>query len=449
MKRITIIGGGASGTLVAANLLRDAGDRPLEVNLVERRPAVGRGVAYSTDDDVHVLNVPAGRMGAFPDDVGHFHRWLAGQGLEFGVDDFVPRRLFGEYLRSVLDAARNDKPKPVRFNLFEDDAADIILQEGKAQVTFGSGDHIYSEMVVLAFGNFLPPHPSVSDLSFVTHPKYFRDPWAKGVFPSIGKEDEVLIVGTGLSMVDVVLKLTGDGHEGKINALSTRGLLPAVHQLGYSYPDFSKELIGMTRITDMFKVVRQHISKAGSDSNWRAVIDSLRPATQRLWRSLPVSEKRYFMQHLSRYWNVARHRMAPQAAATIDRLQIDGKLTILKGRLREIKANGRFAVAFSTDGHRREVSADTIINCIGSESNFQKLDSRLVSALFARGYIRNDALNFGIDALPNGSILGQNGEVTGILYTLGTALKGTLWETTAIPEIRAQAKQLAATLLSA
>lgn len=449
MKRITIIGGGASGTLLAANLLRASGDRLLEINMVEKNATIGRGVAYSTPDDIHLLNVPAAKMSAFPDDANHFLDWLEREGYQYGSTAFVPRKIFGEYLNSVIHEAQEKKHARVKLNVFEDDAVDIEIEDGKAHVTLASGEHLYSENVVLAFGNFLPPQPNVSDLSFTEHPKYFRSPWREGVFESIGDEDAVLIIGTGLSMVDVVLKLAYSDHAGKIQAISTRGLLPAVHKLGHTYDSFADELRPMSRITDILKSVRRHIKKAESQgSDWRAVIDSLRPVTQEVWLNLPISEKRYFMQHLSRYWNVARHRMPAEAADVLERLQSEGRLEILKGRLQKITANEKFHVEFRSNAAEQRLDTDAIINCIASESNFAKLDSKLVENLFGRGYIRSDALNFGIDALPNGSVVGQNGARSEVIYTLGTALKGTLWETTAIPEIRTQARQLAEHLLA-
>lgn len=448
MKRITIIGGGASGTLLAVQLLRLATE-PIEINMVEKRSVIGRGVAYSTVDHVHLLNVPASRMGAFADDVSHFLTWLGEKGYDYGADSFVPRMIFGEYLREVLETAEEAKHDNVKLNVFEDDAVDIEIESGKADTILASGENIYSEKVVLAFGNFLPPHPSVSDLSFTSHPKYFHSPWHEGVFESIADDDEVLIIGTGLSMVDVVMKLAHSSHTGAITAISTRGLLPAVHKLGYTYPSFADELRPMTRVTDMLRSVRTHIKKAEEqNSDWRAVIDSLRPVTSEIWLNLSVSEKRYFKQHLSRYWNVARHRMPAEAAAVLDILQQNGRLEILKGRLRSIETGERLTVTYATGADEHTIKTDAIINCIGSESNFRKLDSPLVTSLFGRGHIRSDALNFGIDALPNGSVVGQNGENSDVIFTLGTALKGTLWETTAIPEIRTQAKHLAEVLLN-
>ena len=451
MRRITIIGGGASGTLLALNLLKYEGEQRLEINLVEKRPHIGRGVAFSTEEDSHLLNVPAGKMGAYSDDVEHFHRWLNENEMDYSATAFVPRRIFGEYLREQLEEANETKAENVELNIFDDEAVDIGFEDGKANVQLASGDHIYSEKVALAFGNFLPPHPTVPDQSFIESPMYFQDPWTSDVFASIKPEDAVLIIGTGLSMVDVTMQLYKLRHKGVINAISTRGLLPAVHKLGFTYPSFYEEIKGTTRATDILKSVRKHAKLAQSDgSDWRAVIDSLRPVTQHIWLDLPLAEKRYFMQHLSRYWNIARHRMAPEAALIIDELRGTGQLQILKGRLQKItweEAIG-FDVRYSTIGLDQYVHADVIINCIGSESRFDQLDSRLVRNLMNAGVIRCDDLRYGLDATPEGDLKGSDGKPSDMLYTLGTALKGVLWESTAIPEIRVQARDLARKLSS-
>ena len=450
MKRITVIGGGASGTLLAINLLKYEGHSRLEINLVEKRSTIGRGVAFSTEQDVHLLNVPAAKMGAFADDVEHFHRWLEEKGRSFEPNSFVPRRVFGEYLRDCLENASQSKASNVTLNIFDDEAVDVSFEDDKAQVLLKSGDVLYSEKVALAFGNFLPPHPSVADQSFTRSPNYFQDPWNPEVFKSIKPDESIFIIGTGLSMVDVTMQLNKLGHRGTITGISTRGLLPAVHKLGFTYPAFHDEVKNISRITDLLKIVRRHSEKASSNgSNWRAVIDSLRPVTQQIWLNLPLAEKKYFMQHLSRYWNVARHRMPPEAAVVLDELRGIGQLQILKGRLEKITANGaHFEIEYRTIGSEQHATADVIVNCIGSESKFDQLDSTLVHNLIDAGRIRCDELSFGLDATPAGELIGSDGETGEVLYTLGTALKGILWESTAIPEIRTQARDLAKLLVS-
>jgi len=450
-KRITIIGGGASGTLLAINLLKLSGQKRVAIDIVEKRERLGRGVAFSTGDECHLLNVPAAKMGMFPDDVEHFHRWLGENGFEYEPSAFVPRRLFGRYLTEMFERSVCEDAPSSTIKFHNDEAVNIEFSDRTATVHLAYGSSIDADNVVLAFGNFLPPHPSVADLDFVDSPKYFQDPWSDRVARDIAEDDSVLIIGTGLSMVDFAMRYHRSGHRGKIYAISTRGLLPAVHKLGFSYDSFIDEIRPMTRITDILKSVRRHVDAASSDSSdWRAVIDSLRPHTQEIWLKLPTAEKKYFMQHLSRYWNVSRHRMPAEAAAVVDEMQASGRLTIMKGRLKTIDWNGtNFDVSYTSDGRLAHVEPDAVINCIGSESNFERLDSPLVKSLFAAGRVRNDSLSLGLDALPDGTIIERDGTPSETLVTLGTALKGVLWESTAIPEIRSQARSLALALIGA
>jgi uncharacterized NAD(P)/FAD-binding protein YdhS len=451
MKSITIVGGGGSGTLLAVNLLRAKTTLPIHVNLVEKNSRLCKGVAFSTSDDVHLLNVPTAKMGAFPDDVGHFHRWLNDSGYTYEPTDFVPRRLFAEYLSAVLSDAIVRRPSNITFEQIDDEAVEVTSGDQPAEVVTAMGQRLASDLVVLAFGNFLPPDPAVPDLSYADSDKYFRDVWAPGIYDRLDPHDRVLIIGTGLSMVDVVMKLEKLDHRGEIIAVSTRGLLPAVHKLGFEYPTFNEELAGSTKITDIFTKVRRHIQAATeSGSDWRAVIDGLRPVTHQIWQDLPIEEKRYFLQHLSRYWNVARHRIPPRAAMVIDELRGAGQLQVLRGRLKNIRVTeeGCFLLRYLDMGKELSVNADAIFNCIGSEANFSNLDSPLLTNLYESGAIRNSELRIGLDATPDGRLLNADGEINPSLYTLGTALKGILWESTAIPEIRSQARDLAQQIIA-
>ena len=449
-KKITIIGGGATGTLTAVNLIKNAGGEPLEINLIERRDRFGRGIAYSATADYHLLNVPAAKMGAFPDDVEHFHRWLIAKNHNFAPSAFVPRRLYGEYLHELFDETTAHKNTNTKVNVIDDEAVDITFENNKTNVVSASGAAIESDKIVLAFGNFLPPHPKAENQAFINSAKYFQNPWATDIFDKIVKTDDVLIIGTGLTFADVVSSFYHNRQTGKIYGFSTRGLLPAVHKLGFAYDSFADELKDQTRITELLKIVRRHIEKAGSNgSDWRAVIDSLRPQTQAMWLNLPEAEKRYFKQHLSRYWNVARHRLPPETMQILDEMQATKKLEIGAGRLRKIEANadGKFTVAFATVDGEKAFTVNAIINCIGSESNFKRLESPLIRHLLAKNLINTDRLKMGLDAAPDGRIFDGGGAPSDVLFTIGTALKGILWESTAMPEIRTQARNLAASLL--
>lgn len=445
MKVITIIGGGASGTLLAANLLRNSNGKDLRVNLIEKRGRLGQGVAYSTADPVHLLNVPAAKMGAFPDDIGGFYRWLLENGNDFAEGDFLPRMLFGKYLRDVLQTAAAEAGED-KLIYRDDEALKLDLAENFANVGLASDETLVSDAAVLAFGNFLPPDPNIPDMGYTAHPKYFRDQWQADLYSKISSDDSILIIGTGLSMVDLALHFHDTGHRGQVTAISTRGLLPAVHAASAPYPSFYDEFKGANRVTDIMRVVRRHAKNSdATGSNWRSVIDSLRPHTQQIWRELPIKERRIFMEHLSRHWNVARHRMPPQAAAALSEMQAHGKLEILRGRLSVIKIDtaNKFITTYRSVDSETSLVTDVVINCIGSESNFERIDSPLVKDLLASGTIRNDDLSMGIAADENYRIIDSNGVALPQIRTLGTALKGTLWETTAIPEIRHQANDLA------
>ncbi len=450
MKKITIIGSGATGTLLAVNLIKHSGDKPIEINLVEKKERIGRGVAYSAVADFHLLNVPANKMGAFPDNLEHFYKWLTGKGYDFFSNDFVPRKLYGEYLRELFCETFKNKNPNVAVNLLDDEAVDVLVDDAQAQVILKSGEVLYSDKVVLAFGNFPPPHPKTADQSYTKSEKYFQNPWTDEIFEKIKPTDEIFIIGTGLTMVDVAASFHNNRHEGKIYGFSTRGLLPAVHELGFVYPSFADEITDKTKISEILKIVRRHIAKAHEQhSNWRGVIDSLRPHTQAIWLNLPTAEKISFMQHLSRYWNAARHRLPPESAKLLEDMQTENKLRILKGRLQNIIVGetGRFDVSYSIDGVENRLSADAIINCIGSESNFNRIEIPLVKNLIGKGLIKTDGLKLGIDATPDGRTIDRSGKISDKILTAGTALKGILWESTAMPEIRAQANKLALSLL--
>lgn len=435
---ITIIGGGASGTLLAVQLARQA-RAPLTVHLVEQHGPPGRGVAYGTLTPAHRLNVPANKMGAYPDQPGHFYEWLLQNGHTFAPDAFVPRQLYAEYLQTQLHAAIADGK--IEIELIHDEAIDIEVGQ-QAEVTMASGRRLASDAVVLAFGNFLPPQPSFLSPQAAAAPKYFGNPWQPDLAARIGTHDRVLVLGMGLTAVDTLLSLQARLHNEPLYAISTHGWWPAVHELGHTYPDFSAELAGLTSLPAMLPVLRRHLRAAAAQgSNWRAVIDSLRPSTQALWQQLPLAEKRRFMRHLRRLWDVSRHRMPQECAAALEAMHASGQLHSLQGRVPAIDmAGSEFSVSYRSRGQLQSVQVDAVINCMGSESNYTRLPSRLVQNLLARQLIQPDALAQGLEAAPDGA-LGPH------LYTLGTALKGLLWESTAVPEIRAQARQLAAKLL--
>lgn len=443
MHTITIIGGGASGTLLAIQLIRLNQKQPLTIHLVESRPQPGRGVAYSAASLTHRLNVPAGKMSAFPEEPEHFHRWLLSQGHALEADAFVPRRWYGDYLAALLEESLAGNAAAVTLQLHQDEAVDVSHAAGGLVVQLASGQQLPSDQVVLAFGNFLPPHLRGGSQEYLSHPGYQHNPWDPQLVDKVPAEARVLIIGMGLTAVDTILSLHEAGHRGPIQAISTHGWAPAVHELGHSYPSFSAELAGKTSVRELLRIVRRHLALAQQNgSNWRAVVDALRPDTQALWQGLPLAEKRRFMRHLRRIWDVSRHRMPAECAAVLAELEAAGQLQRLTGRINNIEpAADGLQVSYRRHDEQHSLTVDVLINCTGSESHFARLEQPLVRNLLAKGLIQPDALGLGLQAKPDGQIGPR-------LFTLGTALKGILWESTAIPEIRSQAQHLAARLLA-
>ena len=390
-------------------------------------------------------------MSAFPDDTEHFYRWLKENDYKYQPSDFVPRRLYGKYLREVISKSILYNNSNAKINIIDDEAVDVLDDEIGAQVILKSGEILFSDQAILAFGNFPPPQPPLSDLSFADSKKYFQNSWDSAIYDKISSNDDVLIIGTGLSMIDVVLNFYQNKHKGKIFALSTRGLLPATHKFSQPIPPFNGEVTSQFKVSGIMKTVREKIGEVElSGGDWRTVIDAFRPIAQKVWLNLEETEKRRFVRHLRRIWDVSRHRMPNECADVLTEMQSANQFHLKKGRLREIKLSDerKFEVIYANNGLRNKISVNAIVNCMGSESNLNRVEVPLIKNLLTKGLITTDPLNIGINALPDGRTINKIGGVSNTIFILGTALKGVLWESTAIPEIRMQANKLALSLVS-
>ncbi len=330
------------------------------------------------------------------------------------------------------------------FEIIQAEALEIIQDNKKVfKIGLSSGKSIQANRVILALGNFPPRHPNSKSLAFIAHSNYFQNPWQEMVFKT-GKEATVLIIGTGLSAIDIILGLKESGYDGNICCLSNHGFLPFEHRVVGSYPDFFDSLKGKC-LLEMTQIIAHHLRKSGLEGyDWRAVIDSVRPHVQKIWMSLSAVEKQQFLRHLRHKWGAARHRMPPESANVIYSLLSNNKLTVLAGKTLNIQAasNGFEVQYLNRLSHQAEtLVVGKIINCTGPESDLTKIDSALVQDLLQKELIQPDSINNGIDANPDGKA--KNKFTDCELYAIGPMLKGLLWETTAIPEIREQAENLA------
>ena len=454
---VLIVGAGFSGTALAANLLRLG--RPVRVLLTNRYGPMGRGVAYGTRLETHVLNVPAGQMSAFPDDPEGFLRFAREQDTAITAATFVPRRLYGEYLERVLaDAEAAAAPGASLERMVGEAHAIAILPDGSGgEAVFRDGRRIAADRVVLALGNYSPADPPLADTTFFASPRYVRDPWVRGALDAIGAEDPVLMIGTGLTMLDIVLDLRARGCRGPMLAVSRHGLLPRPHLSGgppRPPAALPKPLASAEALTvrGLVRAVRQSVAAhAAQGGDWREVVGALRPVTPELWRRLNPAERLRFLRHVRPYWDVHRHRAAPESAAAIASLLEAGHLTVRAGRILSLEdsvgvVDARVRPRGGVDVERIRVAR--VVNCTGPSSDARRIEDPLIVSLRSRGTVRPDALGLGLDVGDDGALYDASGRLSPVLFLMGPLLKARDWESTAVPELRAHAARLANRLLS-
>ena len=440
--RVAIVCAGFSGTLLAINLLEQD---DVEVLLIERdRQRMGAGVAYSSPDSDHLLNVRAGNMSAFSDRPHHFCDWLAARGL--GCDQaFVSRATYGRYLRETLAQAMEKYGR--RLQLIDDEVLDIAEHGGKVTVGLVNGGLIEADKVALAIGN-LPPHdhPAIARAGLVPI-HYVGDPWSGPLAEGLKPDDTVLVVGTGLTAVDVVLRLASSGFEGRIVAMSRRGLRPHRHVEGLApvRPVLAKPA---PELSELVRWARTE-AKAG---DWRLTVDSIRPITQMMWASADAAKRARFLRHLRPFWDVHRHRLAPAVAERIDALIADRRLVFRAGKIEEVTGGiDGVAVHWRPRGEDRRQRLDVarIVNCTGPQGDLLRATDPLVRRLLKQGRIRPDALRLGLDIDRDGHVLGRDGRPAEHILAIGPMTRGDLWEVVAVPDIRTQVSALARRLVNA
>jgi len=442
---IGIVGGGAAGALAAVALLRRS--KFAHAIIIEPRAQLGRGVAYSTDCPLHLLNVPAAKMSAFQDQPDHFSQWLREHiGPPYNATSFVPRAIYGDYLDMTIREAQSQAGSRLRH--IRALALDLHLDEAGVRIACSNGKTIDADALILATGNAAPAKlPHISSEARLS-PRFFTSVWDTGATDPGAPDEEVLLLGTGLTALDAVLGLRHNGHRGTIHMVSRRGLLPHEHRaLNAPFSACPKA----DTLSVLFKTVRAMVRDAQSVAgNWRSAIDGIRPRTNALWQALSLADQRRFLRHALPYWNVHRHRMAPQAAKTIAELMAQNILRILAGRICEITLNDdalRVPILLRGSAKTQTLHVGRVINCSGPELDCRKVANPLVESLLSQGLIAPHPLNVGIQTSSEGALIGADRTASNRLFAIGPARYGTLIETIAIPEIRVQAYNLAETML--
>jgi uncharacterized NAD(P)/FAD-binding protein YdhS len=447
---VAVIGGGFTGTTLAAQLVRHT-DPSFSVAVIEKSGLPGRGMAYSAESNSHLLNVPAKDMSAFPEDREHFLRW-AKSNYERKVEpcSFLPRKEYGRYLGTIFSEAVQFGGQR-RLHWKRDEARALSpTGDGKIEIRLRSGARILADKVVLALGNFPSSDPLLPGLVPGDSPRsspdlYFSNPWSDTSFAGVEHLESILLLGSGLSSVDVAVELRHRGFPGTIHILSRRGLLPHSHKTHSPWPIFWNEHSPRC-VRGLLRLIRDQVREAEQQgSNWRGVINCLRQATPQIWQSLPETEKRRFLRHVRPYWEVHRHRAAPEIAQFIDEQRSQGKIQLHAGRITNYRENrSRVEIAYHgrKTGEESCLSVDRVINCTAPETDCRRLQDPLLNSLLAQGLARPDPLFLGFDSSADGALVDQDGIVSDSLYAVGPARKGSLWESTAVPEIREQVYQL-------
>jgi uncharacterized NAD(P)/FAD-binding protein YdhS len=458
MQRIAIVGAGFSGAATAIQLLRRYGHEPLAVTLISRHPELGRGVAYGTQSPSHLLNVPAARMSLLPDDEGDFLRFAQARDASVGGGSFVPRRLYGEYLATRLQEAVA-AAKTVHFTALTAEATDLqATSTGHTRIGLAGGGALEVDQVVIASGNYPPADPLLADMSFYRQARYVRDPWAPGALGAVAGQQPVLLIGSGLTMMDVALELERRGLASRLHAISRRGLLPLAHRphgSGTLEPSVVVDMLrkGQPSVRRWLRALRlsaAELAEAGID--WRDVLAALRPVTAELWQSLDLAERKRFLRHLQPYWDSHRHRTAPEAYSALQKLLRGGRLTVQAGRLVsfEAAADGKVKVSWRPR-HRTKLQSlevGTVINCTGPSARVERSGDPLVLSLLQQGLMVPDALGLGVQVDAGGALLDSAGRASARLFYTGPLLKARDWECTAVPELRVAAMKLADRLVS-
>jgi uncharacterized NAD(P)/FAD-binding protein YdhS len=433
---VAIVGAGFSGLLTAIQLLRQC--PKVRATLIERRAAFGPGVAYDTGNPGHLLNVRLDNMSAFPDQPGHLADWLAEQPAWRAQDGFITRGMYGDYLRYLLDEARDGAAE--RLTLVRGEARSIDAAEGGWRIVVGD-EVVTADAVVLALGNLEPASPPGIDAAVLASPAYVDNPWRIDV-ERIGAARSILVIGSGLTMVDAVLTLQRAGR--RFTAVSRHGLLPRGHATVPPAPFTGKFSGGPSEVL-------AQVRDATRTHDWRAVFDRLRQGARTLWRGWTPQQKRRFLRHLRPLWDVHRHRMSPGTAREIGSLLASGDLTVLAGKLTGATLDAGMIEASWRPRHRRRPIRDRfdlVINCTGPLGVIQNSAEPVIRDLLAKGYGRPDPLGLGLEVDEAGRLTDAYGAPAAGLYAIGPMTRGAFWEMTAVPDLRGQARDLAATLIA-
>ena len=451
-KTIAIIGGGCSGVACAIHIAR-LGRGAARCLLIEDAERPGLGVAYGTTRAEHLLNVPAGRMSILHDAPDDLVRWLDARGHRYAPHECIQRMLYGEYLRWRLgeaEAGGDVRVVPGR-------CIGLTRRAKGVSIALRDAEGFNADACVLALGNGAPTPLRQRSVEQGIHgtgwaARIVQNPWSEHAYDGVLPDEHVVIVGAGLTAVDVVLTLDAIGHRGPITMVSRRALLPRSHapvRQPLSAWDARSLVVGLSAPGALRAVRRACESEIKAGGDWRAVIDSLRTHTVEAWRSWNASERERFAARLRPFWDVHRHRMAMSIASQVNAHIASGRLRLVRGSVSAVEIDTDDAdrlwvvIEQAGSGAASRVGADRVFNCAGPSTNPARWNDPLVDSILASGDAVIDPLGIGLETDTAGRVLDRRGLASDRVFAIGPLRRPDMWESTAVPEIRTQADAIA------
>lgn len=444
--RITIVGAGYSGTALAIQLA-EAAHEGVEICLVGEAASFGRGIAYGTARPEHFLNVRAHELGLDPEHPGDFADWL--DLSDSARHGFLPRNVYGDYLADQL--ARTAEAAPGRLSLIHEKVITVQRRQRGFRVYLADGSDFHSDQVVLAVGALPPRALPAVEASLALHPRYVGRPWSEVALDGIEPSARVLIVGTGLTMADVLVTLRRRGHTGPVTAISRHGLVPLPHRSSRQVPIAPPALVKAVEKDGIREIVHVIRAMAAVGEDWRPLVDGLRPHTQRLWRRLDDDERARFLRHVRPYWEAHRHRIAPEVAQELEQARAAGQLDVQAAHLLHARLDRdeiHTLVRRRGEEHAQSRDFDVLVRATGFDTDIARTNHALVAHLREAELLAPDALGLGVQATAQGEVIDRHGDVVAGLHVLGPLQRGQLWEITAVPELRSAAWRLGQRLLA-
>jgi uncharacterized NAD(P)/FAD-binding protein YdhS len=454
VRTIVIVGGGFSGTMVAANLLRQAPSGPTRIILIERANEIGRGVAYAQRRHPYLLNVPASRMSATPKAVNEFIEFAQRRVPHVTAEDFLPRALYGDYLQEVLLAAELSAPRNVKLDKWQGNVTNVrrLERHMPLQVELADGRRVTSDDVVLALGNPTPaPLSAAKDIE--SHPGYVADPYTADL--TFSPQESVLLIGTGLTATDFINVASADPtRTPALHMLSRHGLIPP-RQTAFRPDAFKGDgdalllaaSTSLTKLTSSVRLLAREAEKCGGD--WREAVTFVRHMAPTIWQRLNQRDRARFLRHLRAQWDAHRHRLPPEALSRIDNLKGRSRLHVHAGRIQRMRILGeRIEVTWLPRGTAKSQTQyfDRVINCTGPDYAIERSRDPLWRTLLQNGLCVPDAQKLGLRTGPHGAVIDADGWPGPHLFYIGPMLRADHLEATAVGELRTHASALATLL---